>query len=91
MKIEPINRNVSLTPTQRDAIVKSLVSKGIDAKLVHSVLGPVADGCCNGYGPYGCPKFIVCEPDAVNKLKKEISAKGIKLTDIDPAVVKLLK
>ena len=89
MKSVSINRKVSLTRTEKDAIVRSLVSKGIDEKLVRGALASVSDDCPD----YGCPKFVVdrVNPDALSKLKREMDAKGIKLTNVDPAVAKLFK
>ena len=89
MKSVSINRKVSLTRAEKDAIVKSLVAKGIDEKLVRSALATVSDDCPE----YGCPRFVVdrVNPDALSKLKREMDAKGIKMTNVDPAVAKLFR
>ena len=85
MKTVSINRKVSLTSAERESIIKSLVSKGIDERLVRSALTNACGDCANG-----CPKLII-EKDALNKLKRELDAKGIKLTNVDPAVAKLFR
>lgn len=104
MKIESINRKVSLTSAEREAIIKSLVSKGIDESLVRGALAAAGDNCPE----YGCPHFVCdktdskstscvklilekADPSALLKLKKAMDAKGIKMNSVDPAVAKLFK
>jgi hypothetical protein len=97
MKVESMNRKVALKPAERDAIVRSLVSKGIDEDLVRSAIASVASddvGCsktvnCLLSDP--CSTYFKIDPNALNKLKRELDAKGIKMTNVDPAVAKLFR
>ena len=89
MKSVSINKKVSLTQAERESIIKSLVSKGIDESLVRSALTTVAAGC----EVYDCMKLVIgkADPNSLSKLKREMDAKGIKMTNVDPAVAKLFR
>ncbi len=98
MKSESLNSKVDLTPAEREGIIKSLVSNGIDESLVRSVLATVAANaaCCTKdvhcvHCEGACDQYFKVDPNAVNRLKKEIDAKKIKMPNVDPAVKKILR
>lgn len=95
MRSESLNRKVAFKPAEREAIVRSLTAKGINESLVRSALASVdADGCDkagNCVHCSACDKYFKVDPNALNMLKRELDAKGIKMTNMDPAVAKLFR
>ena len=96
MKVESMNRKVALKPAERDAIVRSLVSKGINEDLVRSAIATIREqaGCSKADNCVDCEQctgYFKIDPNALNKLKREMDAKGIKMTNVDPAVAKLFR
>lgn len=98
MKSESLNNKEDLTLKEREGIIKSLVANGIDESLVRSVILTVASsaGACTKDGfcvhcTGACDKYFKVDPDSVNRLKKEIDAKKIKMPNVDPAVKKILR
>ena len=45
MESRGLNKIVSISKPERDALIKDLVNSGIDKDLVYSVLNSVAEGC----------------------------------------------
>ena len=98
MKSEPLNNKVELTSEEKEGIIKSLVSNGISESLVRSVIATVsatAGACtkavncdhCKG----ACDSYFKVNADSIGKLRKEMDAKKIKMTNVDPAVKKILR
>lgn len=88
MRSEKLNRTIDMTVAEKDAIVNSLVSAGVDRKTIDAVFTPL-DGNCPSLH-ISCPSFAP-NSEALNKLQAEIKSKGIDIQKINPAIKKLMQ
>ena len=100
MEARRINKIVSISDPERDAILKSLADAGIDKKIIGGILDPKAADCpptCsssaqNCWHCDGCAGYTKSfNADGIMRLKKELDAKGIDIRKLNPAVGKLFQ
>ena len=96
MRGEAINK-ITLTSQETDELLKSLVNTEIDPALIKSVFGEDCPPTCSSSAE-NCWHCVKCQsgnfavnPDAMNKIKKEIDAKGIKMKNIDAIAAKVFR
>ena len=91
MRSEGLNKAITISNAEREALVNSLISAGINEKIVKDALSPVAAGETCGHVDPTCGNIFAVNPDALGKLKQEIKNKGIDIQKIDPAIKKLMQ
>ena len=95
MRGEAINK-ITLTSKETDDLIKSLANTTIDPALIKDVFGDDCQPTCstsaqNCFHCVKCDNYFAVNPDAMNKIKKEIDAKGIKLKNIDKIAAKVFR
>lgn len=99
MRSKEINREIKLTPKDRDELIKELIGAGIDRKVVGSIFGDGSASCDGnsycGHGdcvPFGkCDSYFRVNPDSLGKLKEAIQKKKIDPKALGSVSAKFLK
>ena len=93
MEGRSLNRKVSLNKAEKDNLVKSLVSAGLDATTVNAIFNPSVSDCGSTcvHDPSKCTSLVEINPDAMGKLAAEIKKKGIDIKRLDPSIAKLMR
>lgn len=82
MRSDGLNREISISNVEREALVRSLVSAGINERIVNETLSP---------GSQICDRYWKVNPDSLFKLQSEIKNKNINIAKLDPSAAKLLR
>ena len=91
MESRKLNRIVSISTPEKEALIKQLVASGIDKDLASSAINSAADGCTKADNCQNkCKSYYkVGGPDIMSQLKNEMIAKKIDIKKLGPAASKL--
>ena len=96
MRSNGLNRTITMSQEEADALIKSLVSAGIDKNKIKDVFADCSGPTCsasaqNCFHCHTCKGVNKVNPDALVQLQRELNASKIKNPTINQTISKLLK
>ena len=100
MEARRINKLTPISESDKNEIISGLIRAGVDRKTIAGILDPKTKDCpptCstsaeNCWHCAGCAGYSAgIDIDALAKINKELSVKGVNISKINPVMKKFVK